>query len=120
MADYHGPHGEQLSLDAWARLFQMRPEDMSAESWWRKHTVIDENVRVSTVWTGMDWSFGLGQPLYWETMVFGGEYSRAQWQYGSREAALDDHERIVRALRAGEDLGIAKSEDCEESHDERG
>ena len=40
-----------------------------------------------------------GALLFWETMIFGGEHSDEQWRYSSRQAALDDHERIVRELR---------------------
>jgi hypothetical protein len=85
----------------WSALFERRGEDMSSESWWRKETVISDDVTVSTVWLGLNHSFLSGRRLYWETMVFGGDCDEEQWRYGSREEALDDHERIVRELRAG-------------------
>ena len=98
---YFGPDGAELTLEEWSELFGRRREDMSPESWWRKETAIDADVRVSTVWLGLNHSFLPGRRLYWETMIFGGIADQYQCRYGSREEALDDHERIVRDLRAG-------------------
>jgi len=98
---YFDPTGAPMSVEEWSALFERRKEDMSPESWWRKETVLGSDVRVSTVWLGLDHSFLPGQHLYWETMVFGGDHDQDQWRYGSREEALDDHERIVSAVREG-------------------
>ena len=100
----YGPNGEPLTTLEWAALMERRAEDLSDDSWWRRRTIIGEDVEVSTVWLGIDYSFGDGPPLIWETMVFGGRCSDWQWRYPTRQTALDDHERIVRTLRAGEDL----------------
>jgi hypothetical protein len=101
---YFGPDGRGLTAEEWGELYSRRAEDMSPESWWRRETCIFDDVRVSTVWLGLNHSFLPDRPpLYWETMIFGGDHDAEQWRYSSREAALDDHERIVRALRAGED-----------------
>jgi hypothetical protein len=100
---YYSPSGEPIEdVLEWAELFERRREDMSPESWWRKHTQISDEVAVSTVWMGIDHSFlGAGPPLFWETMIFGGEHDEEQWRYSSRAAALDHHEEIAAALRAG-------------------
>jgi hypothetical protein len=100
---YIGPDGRELTLDEWSELYGRRKDNMAPESWWRRETVIDDEVRVSTVWLGLNHRWGPGPPLYWETMIFGGDHDEDQWRYSSREAALDDHERITRALRAGQD-----------------
>ena len=89
-----------MTVEAWSALFERRKEDMSPESWWRKETVIGD-VRVSTVWLGLDHSFLPDRHLYWETMIFGGEHDQDQWRYESREQALEDHERIISAVREG-------------------
>lgn len=100
---YYGPDGRTLSIEEWSQLMERRDEDSSRESWWRRQTVISDGVSVSTVWLGLDHELcESGPPLIWETMIFGGEHSQNQWRYPSRQAALDDHERIVAALRAGE------------------
>lgn len=52
---------------------------------------------VSTVFLGIDHSFGQGPPLLYETMIFGsgmdGEY---QERYPTKMKALSGHERAVR------------------------
>jgi hypothetical protein len=108
---YLGPDGRELTISEWDELFARRREDMSSDSWWRRETVISDQLRVSTVWLGLNHNFGDGPPLYWETMIFFATTpddiypdhhpGRDQWRYSSRQAALDDHERIVTALRAG-------------------
>jgi len=101
MGEYYGPDGEPLTLDEWMELFGARRQNMHPESWWRKQTVTD-NGTVSTVWLGLNHAtFPDQAPQIWETMIFGGEYESFTWRYSSREAAWDDHERIVQALRVG-------------------
>lgn len=58
---------------------------------------------VSTVFLGIDHSFGHGPPpVLWETMVFGPEpWSDAQWRYTNREAALAEHDQIAEHVRRG-------------------
>jgi hypothetical protein len=98
---YFDPQGNEISLAQWQQLLEERHKDMSPESWWRKHTEISEELRVSTVWLGLNHNYFMeGPPLFWETMVFGCE-NEYQWRYSSRQEAFDDHERIVRELRAG-------------------
>jgi hypothetical protein len=104
MTGYFGPDGAELTLTEWSEMFEARAEDMGPESWWRRETRISDEVRVSTVWLGLNHRlFGDGPPLIWETMIFGGEHDEGQWRYSTRQAALDDHERIIAAIRAGED-----------------
>lgn len=101
---YLAPDGTPMEPMEWADLFEQRTEDLSTDSWWRRRTMIDENTEVSTVWLGLNHQFFPGPPLFWETMIFRkGTGGDEQWRYSSREEALDDHERIVRALRAGEE-----------------
>jgi hypothetical protein len=51
-------------------------------------------VYVSTVFLGLDHSFGDGPPVLWETMVFGGVLDGEQRRYTSLEAALEGHQDI--------------------------
>lgn len=46
---------------------------------------------VSTVFLGLDHSFGEGPPVLWETMIFGGEHDGYQNRYTSRAEALIGH-----------------------------
>ena len=56
--------------------------------------------RISTVFLGLDHSFGTGAPVLFETMVFGGELDQHQQRYYTLEEAMIGHERIVAVVRA--------------------
>ena len=99
---HYAPDGTPIDIWEWQRLFALRAGTVGTDTWWCRQTQIGEGVEVSTVWLGLDHNFGLvGPPLIWETMIFGGERDQYQWRYPTRETALDDHERIVRALELG-------------------
>jgi hypothetical protein len=57
-------------------------------------------VRVSTVFLGLDHGWGTGQPLMWETMVYGGKLDGTCERYTSRADAIEGHARVV--ARVGE------------------
>ena len=56
--------------------------------------------RVSTIFLGLDHSFGSGPPLLWETMIFGGPLDGDEWRYASRSEAAAGHESAVLAAHA--------------------
>jgi hypothetical protein len=102
---YHPRTGEPLySGDPFALEAAMR--DVEAQ-----RVALDEvdGWRVSTVHLVIDQSLGNGDPVLWETMVFGidGQTSSvAGWEsytdrYTSREAAEAGHRAVVTAIRAG-------------------
>ena len=55
------------------------------------------DVLLSTVFLGLDHSFGRGPPLLYETMIFGGEHDQEQWRYSTHEEAIEGHAK-ARAL----------------------
>lgn len=57
------------------------------------------DVRVSTVFLGLDHSFGGGPPILWETMIFGGPHDGYQRRYTSRDAAFIGHQEACRLVR---------------------
>lgn len=64
---------------------------------------------VSTVDLGLDHNFGMGKPLYYETMIFlenedykNNEFSDFQLRYSTEEEARISHENIVKAFERGE------------------
>lgn len=64
-------------------------------------TVVD-GVTVSTVWMGIDHNHsGMGSPLIFETMVFGGDYDYELQRYSTEEQALRGHLDTVDRVRAG-------------------
>ena len=60
-------------------------------------TAIGERVRVSTVWLGLDHSFGLTSktPIIFETLVFGGPFDGDMERYSTEEEALRGHQAMV-------------------------
>ena len=54
---------------------------------------------VSTVFLGLDHSFGSGPPVLWESLVFGGARDGWMDRYTSREDALLGHRFMVEELR---------------------
>lgn len=62
-----------------------------------------EEYFVSTVDLGLDYSFGRGEPLYYETMIF----PKGEWgemycmRYPNREMALKSHEALVYNINHG-------------------
>ena len=59
------------------------------------------DIRVSTVFLGLDHSFiEGGAPILFETMIFGGEHDGYQDRYTSREEALAGHVRALALVQA--------------------
>lgn len=64
-------------------------------------TAVGDDVEVSTVWLGLDHSFGLGgPPVIFETLVFGGELDGWMERYTTLERAEAGHEEMVARVRA--------------------
>jgi hypothetical protein len=62
-------------------------------------TMVGE-VRVSTIFLGLDYNFHLsGPPLLFETMVFGGELDQEQERYSNWDEAVAGHEAMVARIK---------------------
>jgi hypothetical protein len=59
------------------------------------------DVMVSTVWLGIDHSFGHGPPLIFETMVFGGGLDEYLWRWSTVAEAQEGHNRVVQMVSEG-------------------
>ncbi len=57
------------------------------------------DVRVSTVFLGLDHNFGNGEPLLFETMVFGGPLDGEQERYCTWDEAEAGHKVMVEKAR---------------------
>lgn len=88
---YYDKDGKEMELLDWARKFEDRAYKI----------VKQENVGdiwISTVWLGMDHSFGEGKPLIYETMAFP---KKGDWnelgceRYSTLEEAQKGHEVIA-------------------------
>ena len=58
-------------------------------------TELPSGTTVSTVFLGIDHGFRGGEPVLWETMMFGGDYDLACDRYRSRRDAIVGHEMWV-------------------------
>lgn len=81
-------------LMEWARWMQFSDRKVAFD--------IIGNVKVSTVFLGLDHSFSLledGIPVLYETMIFGGKHDQYQERYSTPEEALIGHEVAVKLVR---------------------
>ncbi len=83
----------------------LEPDITKWAQWFEKaeRHVADEKIgesRISTVFLGLDHSFGSGPPVLWETMVFGGKLDQDQARCsGSREQAEAMHAKMVARVK---------------------
>lgn len=87
----------ECELEEWAKFFDNAENRRVAETYVGKSYV-------STVFLGMDHSFGHGPPLWFETMVFGGKNDEYQVRYSTWDQAVKGHNTIVKAVENGEKL----------------
>jgi hypothetical protein len=92
--DEDGNVRREPDLMVWARWFE------SAKNRIVKQDTIG-NVRISTVFLGLDHSFVDDEPpVLWETMVFGGEHDHDMDRCsGTREQAQAMHEKMLAKIR---------------------
>jgi len=116
---YYDRDGNAISMRTWSEMTQADHVRMRAwesgdlderEEPWTNKRVGDTNVgelRVSTVWLGLNHAFGPGPPLIFETMVFGlDDGEELMFRYSTLEEAEAGHLRVVNRLVALEKLGI--------------
>jgi hypothetical protein len=81
-------------LMKWAQWFKTADRHVAKE--------ILGDVRISTVFLGLDHSFTGGDPILWETMVFGGEFDGEQNRCsGTRKDAQEMHKKMVATVLGG-------------------
>jgi hypothetical protein len=87
-------------------------------TWWRWLQTADRHVGkdiigealVSTVFLGIDHSFGGDVPILFETMIFGGRHDHWQTRYATREEALAGHNRAVALVEETDGSAAASRE----------
>ncbi len=79
------------SLMEWAKWFE------NADRIVKQEEIGD--VKVSTVFLGLDHSFGNGVPLLFETMIFGGKYDQYQDRCYSWDEAEEMHRHAVAIVK---------------------
>ena len=79
----------------WAKWFETADRHVA-------ETHLSNNVRISTVFLGLDHSFSGGEPILFETMIFGGEHNNYQERYSTWEEAEAGHEKAVSLAQGSE------------------
>lgn len=92
MSDYYDRDGNPMDVLEWALAFEFGNQI--------DKTVIGD-VLISTIWLGIDHSFGYGPPLIFETMIFNGGLDQEQWRWHTVEEAQAGHDRVVEMVRSG-------------------
>lgn len=85
-------------IHGWARWFESADRHVANEY------LVDaegRTVHVSTVFLGMDHAWGVGPPVLFETMIFGGEENDYQERYHTWDEAVDRHQVLVDLIRTG-------------------
>jgi len=95
--DHNGEPLEEPDVVKWGRWFESNNRTLALDT--RK------GVQVSTVFLGIDHNFNEGEPILWETMIFGGTHDQYQARYATREEALAGHKRALAMVeRANETI----------------
>ncbi len=63
------------------------------------NTSMPDGVNVSTVLLGLDHNFGVGPPLIFETMIFGGEHDSDTWRCSTYSQAEKQHQEALEMLK---------------------
>ena len=94
MSDYYDREGRPMEMMAWTRRFSNLDYKRVASDY-------DGDVHVSTVWLGLDHSFGEGPPLIFETLVFGGPLDGEMDRYSTLEQARAGHAAMLERVKTG-------------------
>jgi len=97
VSDLYDKEGKPISMEQWSKLFEDKRYQIL------KQTQIGP-LLVSTVWLGIDHSFGEHPPLIFETMIFGTDEEEI-WRYASEEQALAHHDELCEQIRLLETVG---------------
>jgi hypothetical protein len=62
-------------------------------------TEITDKCSVSTVVLGLDHNWGRGEPMLFETMIFGSALDQDQWRYATWDQAARGHDAAVAEAR---------------------
>lgn len=91
---YYDPDGNEILLSQWLEAFEKNDRRLAI-----KH--LTNGFVISTVWLGLDHSFGFGKPLIYETMVFKeGNYNELDMdRYSTKAEALIGHKKMVEKWR---------------------
>ena len=83
-------------LLTWVRWFETAGDRVIAQD------TVDPKIMVSTVFLGLDHNFSHGEPILWETLIFGGPHDGEGDRYTSRADAEKGHAKYLAIARNGQ------------------
>ncbi len=86
----------QVPLQEWGSWFEIANRHVAK-------TEYNKEIKISTVFLGIDHSFGGLIPILFETMVFGGSLDQEQERYSTWEDAEEGHKRMIERVKQAED-----------------
>lgn len=98
MSEYYDRDGSPMTMEQWATALDNKEKKRVAKT---KLGLVTG----STIWLGIDHSWGYGlRPLIFETMVFGGPHDQWMARHSTEQDAITGHKSVVARLQAGEPL----------------
>ena len=96
MSDYYILDGHTpvpVEMMRWAKWFETADRKVAV-------TMVGD-IKISTVFLGLDHSFGHGPPLLFETMIFGGPHDEDMARYSTWDEAEAGHNKVVESVKQG-------------------
>ncbi len=91
----------RCSLEEYAKYMQLESNRII------KQTEVKKLI-VSTIFTGIDYSFGLAEKKLFETIIFGlDEEIHPKWQYATWNDAIKKHHELIQTIE-NEDINLIK------------
>ena len=91
----------KCSLEEYAKSMQIESNRII------KQTQI-KDLFVSTIFTGIDYSFGLAEKKLFETIIFGlDDEIHPKWQYATWDDAIEKHHELIKMIE-NEDISLIK------------
>lgn len=91
---YYDREGQPISMEEYAAAIESDEGRIVAVD------KLDADVTISTVWLGIDHNWGRGEPIIFETMVFGGPHAGNCERYSTEQEAREGHVAMVAKLNA--------------------
>jgi hypothetical protein len=91
---YYDRQGRPMTQEQWIKDFE--DFEVKRVTW----TEVSEDIKVSTVWLGLDHSYGDGPPLIFETLVLGGSLDGDMLRYSTESQAVEGHQKMVDLVTA--------------------
>lgn len=95
----HDEYGRPIPTEDVAKAFEFKDSPAA----WKAETMVTQAIRVSTVFLALDHGY-IGEPILWETMVFGGVLDQEQERYSCLAAAKAGHVDMVTRVKKMEGL----------------